>query len=101
MVYSQCLTRDGSDIACYKLDPMRILASPTEAQDVLRIMDDRPYARNAATRSRHGLGKTRFGGFFCGRRKSRGGRKRVPAATFLLTIEFRRCALGDFRPQLQ
>ncbi|CAI8765867.1 hypothetical protein EMIT0P43_160051 [Pseudomonas jessenii] len=64
VVYSECLTRDGSDIACYKLDPKRNLASPTEAQDVLRIMDDRPYARNATTRSRHGLGKTRFGGFF-------------------------------------
>src|SRR5690349_25105558 len=70
VIYSECLTRGSSENACYKLDPMRILASPTEAQDVLRITDDRPSARNATTRSRHGLGKTRFGGFFCAHEKS-------------------------------
>lgn len=48
--YSECLTRDGSYVAYCRLDPMRILALPTEAQGVLRIMDDRPFARNADDR---------------------------------------------------
>ena len=42
VLYSECLTRGGSDVACCPLDPMRNLALPTDAQEVLRIMDDRP-----------------------------------------------------------
>jgi hypothetical protein len=34
--YSECLTRNGCYIAYYYLDPMRILALPTEAQEALQ-----------------------------------------------------------------
>lgn len=47
------------------------------------------------------LEKPASAGFFVTAGKVGGGSKRVPAAVFLLTIEFRRRALGDFRPQLQ
>jgi hypothetical protein len=51
---------------------MRILAPSTEAQGVLRIMDDRPLQGMLTTGSRNGLGKTRFGGFFYARISSVG-----------------------------
>jgi hypothetical protein len=40
--YGECLTRLGSYVLCFTLDPTRNLASSTEAQGVLRIRDDRP-----------------------------------------------------------
>ncbi len=34
--YSECLTRDGSDVVYARLDPMRNLATSTEAQEALQ-----------------------------------------------------------------
>lgn len=68
--YSECLTRVGNYVACYRLDPMRNLASSTEAQEVFQ-----DHGRSAISKERYRqgvdlvLGKTRFGGFFFARRK--------------------------------
>ena len=48
--YSECLTRRNNYVVYYGLDPMRILVPSTDAQGVLRIMDDRPFAWNADDR---------------------------------------------------
>lgn len=40
--YGECLTRVSSYVVYCGLDPKRNLAPSTEAQDVLRVTDDRP-----------------------------------------------------------
>ena len=68
--HSECLTRVGNYVACYRLDPMRNLASSTEAQEVFQ-----DHGRSAISKERYRqgvdlvLGKTRFGWFFFARRK--------------------------------
>jgi hypothetical protein len=64
--YGECLTRYGNYVAYYELDPMRNLAPSTEAQEVLRITDDRPSARIRYRQGvDNGLGKNPpLAGFF-------------------------------------
>ena len=62
--YSERLTRIGCNVLClvFALEPN--LHTSTEAQDALRIMDDRPLPRRLLTGCQDGLEETRFGGFF-------------------------------------
>ncbi len=62
--YGECLTRDGSYIFCYKLDPMRILHPSTDAQECSGSWMIGHLHGVLTTGSRNGLGRTRFGGFF-------------------------------------
>ena len=64
MPYSEWLTRTGSDVLCWALAVEHNLDTSTEAQDALRITDDRPWPRRLPTGCRNGLEETRLGGFF-------------------------------------
>jgi len=69
--YSECLTRLGSYLFCFALDPTRNLNPSTEAQGVLRIREDRPCKDGYRQGVVMVLETTRFGGFFfaCRKRK--------------------------------
>jgi hypothetical protein len=62
--YSERLTRCGCNRLCSHLAPESNLHTSTEAQDALRIKDDRPWPRRLLTGCQNGLEETRFGGFF-------------------------------------
>ncbi|WP_372867926.1 hypothetical protein, partial [Pseudomonas sp.] len=62
--HSERLTRTDCDLLCCGFASAPNLRTSTEAQDALRVMDDRPSPGRLLTGCRHGLEKTRFGGFF-------------------------------------
>ena len=62
--YSEMLTRSGCNVLCQRLALRSNLHTSTEAQDALRIMDDRPLPRRLLTGCQNGLEETRLGGFF-------------------------------------
>ena len=64
LAYSQKLTRVGSDLLCQAVAVEPNLGTSTEAQDALRITDDRPWPGWLPTGCRNGLEETRLGGFF-------------------------------------
>ena len=53
------------------------------------------------TGSRNGLGRTRLGGFFYGRRNVLAAGTRFPQPFLSASIQFRRSTFGDFCAQLQ
>lgn len=66
LTYSQWLTHGRWYVVFCACGFRPNLTPSTAAQDALRVMDDRPFARNAATGCRHGLGKPASAGFFMG-----------------------------------
>lgn len=63
MLYSEKLTLAGSNVLCLALAVEPNLDLSTEAQDALRIMDDRPWPRRLPTGCRNGLEKPASAGF--------------------------------------
>jgi hypothetical protein len=67
--HSERLTRIGCYILYQGSGTEPKLNTSTEAQDALRIMDDRPMPWRLLTGCRNGLEETRFGGFFVASQK--------------------------------
>jgi hypothetical protein len=67
--HSERLTRIGCYIVYQGSGTEPKLQTSTEAQDALRIMDDRPLPWRLLTGCRNGLEETRFGGFFVASQK--------------------------------
>jgi hypothetical protein len=62
--YSERLTRTGCNVLCQDFAQAPNLRTSAEAQDALRIKDDRPLPRRLLTGCQDGLEETRLGGFF-------------------------------------